>query len=235
MLSEVVQPYGEEYRTTGGEVFGLRESSMRSYAPFNGLVLYAFIRHFRPRKVVEVGSGMSTRIMSRAFAQNARDGLQGDYVVIDPYVSAELKRSCEGTTQFIDRPIEEMPTDRFLELGENDVLFVDSSHTVRVFGDVNYLFLTLFPQLQPGVLVHVHDIFFPRDYLPHHFLGGKQKQIWQEQYLLQAFLMFNEAFRVELCASYLHLKHLQELSAVFPWYHKDRCPSSFWMRRIAAT
>jgi hypothetical protein len=231
-LIDIVRPYEEEYRNVGGDLFGLDEGSRRSYAPFNGLVLYAFIRHYHPRKVIEVGSGMSTRIISLAFEQNARGGNSGKYVVIDPYVSTALRRECEGVSDFIDRPIEDIPVGMFREMGENDILFVDSSHTVRIFGDVNYLFLTVFPQVRPGVLIHIHDIFFPRDYLPHHFFAIKQKQIWQEQYLLQAFLMYNKSFQVELCASFLHLKYTEDLCATFSWYHRDRCPSSFWMRRM---
>ena len=134
-------------------------------------------------------------------------------------------------TNLIVSKVENVPIDVFLQLKENDILFIDSSHTVKIFGDVNYLFLNVIPQINPGVVIHVHDIFFPFDYLPHHFLRSRTKQIWQEQYLLHAFLMFNSEYEVLFSSGYLHSKYLKELKDLFPWYHTDRFPSSFWMRR----
>jgi hypothetical protein len=77
----------------------------------------------------------------------------------------------------------------------------------------------------------VHDVFLPLDYLPHHFFRRRGRQVWQEQYLLHAFLIFNSEFRVLLGWSYLHLRHQDRIRELFPWYHTDRWPSSFWMQR----
>lgn len=131
----------------------------------------------------------------------------------------------------IDKKVEDVSVDLFKELGKNDILFIDSSHVVKIFGDVNYLYLTILPQLSPGVIVHIHDIFFPVDYLPHHFFNTGLKTFWQEQYLLHAFLLFNNEFEVLYGASYMHYKHKDMLLELFPWYHINRWPSSFWMRR----
>lgn len=230
-LLEVVKAYEEEYRKAGGDVFGLEEERMLFFAPFNALTLYAFIRHYKPRRMIEVGSGLSTRISAAAFLANRAEGRPGDLLAVDPHPSEDLKRGFPGLTRTIARRVEDLPPEQFLALEENDLLFIDSSHAVKIFGDVNYLYLTVLPQLKPGVIVHVHDIFFPRDYLPHHFFQTRIKQIWQEQYLLQAFLMFNREFRVMLCSSWLHFKARDRLKDLFSWYHPDRCPSSFWMRR----
>ncbi len=231
LAETLLQPYEEEYQKAGRGRFGLEEKQMPSFAPFNGLTLYALIRHYQPKKMIEVGSGMSTRISAAAFAANRREGKPGEFFAVEPYPSEELKRGIEGLTRIIAKKVEELPLEEFLSLGENDILFIDSSHAVKIFGDVNYLYLTVLPQLKPGVIIHIHDIFFPRDYLPHHFLQPRIKQIWQEQYLLQAFLMFNLEFKVMLCSSYLHFTGLERLKRRFAWYHPDRCPSSFWMRR----
>jgi predicted O-methyltransferase YrrM len=230
-MTTVAKPFEEEYQRVGGKEFGVDARSMSSFAPANGLVLYSIIRHFRPRRMIEVGSGMSTRIAAAAFQENAREGSAGRYTVIDPYPSAQVRRGIPGVSDVVLEKVEETSPDPFLQLDANDILFIDSSHAVKVFGDVNHLFLTIVPQLRPGVLIHVHDIFFPRDYLPHHFIGRSAPQIWQEQYLLHAFLMFNEEFEVLLASSYLHFRYLDELKQLFSWYHPQRCPSSFWMRR----
>lgn len=231
LLEDVIKPREEEYGRSGQGFFGLEQERMPSYAPANALALFAFIRHFRPRRMIEVGSGLSTRISAAAFSRNAKEGRPGNFTAIELYPSADLDKGYEGLTRLLRCAVEKCPLDLFRELDDGDILFIDSSHTVRAGGDVNHLFLRVLPLLKPGVIVHVHDIFFPREYLPHHYFSKGIKQFWQEQYLLHAFLMFNSEFEVLLCSSQLHFNRLQELKALFPWYHENRCPSSFWMRR----
>ncbi len=231
LLDKLGKAWEADYKLAGGDSFGLDERKMPSFAPANALALYALIRELRPKRMIEVGSGMSTRISAAAFRDNAKAGKPGVFTAIEPYPSAALKAGYDGLSQLVVTKVEDVPLERFQELGENDILFIDSSHTVRIGGDVNYLFFRILPLLKPGVIIHVHDIFFPREYLPHHFFNSGVKQIWQEQYLLHSFLMFNSEFEVLLCSSYLHFKRLQDLKNLFPWYHENRCPSSFWMRR----
>jgi len=231
-LKKIVAPFEEEYVRSGYGRFGLEVDQMTSFAPLNALTLYAIIRHFKPKRMIEVGSGKSTEVSAAAFIENEHEGGAGEFVAIEPYPSAQLERGYEGLANLIKKKVEEVRVELFLELGENDILFIDSSHAVKIFGDVNFLYLTVLPQLKPGVIVHIHDIFFPHDYLPQHFFG-KHKNIWQEQYLLHAFLVFNREYRILLSCSYVHYKYLDELSSLFPWYHAERCPSSFWMRRGA--
>jgi hypothetical protein len=231
LLKTIVLSYEREYLAVNGGQFGVDEKAMPSYAPINALTLYAIVRHFQPKLIIEVGSGVSTRVSACALVENHKRGAAGRLIAIEPYPSAELRGGFEGFSQLIPSKVEDVPSAVFTELEANDILFIDSSHTVKIFGDVNYLFLNVIPQLQKGVLIHVHDIFFPMDYLPHHFFTKGNKQFWQEQYLLHAFLMFNREFQVLLSNSYLHKKYPRELRDVFPWYHTERCPSSFWMVR----
>lgn len=232
-LRHVVKSYEAEYIKVGiNSQFGIDASQMPTFAPLNALVLYAIIRHYKPKRMIEVGSGTSTKISAVAFKQNSFEGVFGEFTAIEPYPSHELKKGYEGLKTLIQKRVEDVPIKVFQTLRENDILFIDSSHTVKIFGDVNFLFLTVLPRLQPGVIIHIHDIFFPFDYLPHHFFNKGAKQIWQEQYLLHAFLMFNKEFRVLLCSSYIHFKYKDRLREIFPWYHFDRCPSSFLMQRV---
>jgi predicted O-methyltransferase YrrM len=234
LLETVVKPWEAEYRRAAGGEFGLDAERMPSFAPINALVLYALIRHLKPSRMVEVGSGTSTAVAAAAFRANREDGVPGSLITIDPHASSRLRVGIDGVTQIVPTPVEEVDLDLFRSLDDGDIVFIDSTHTVRIFGDVNHLYLTVLPQLRPGVVVHVHDIFFPVEYRPHHFFRRGMKQIWQEQYLLHAFLLFNSAFRVLLCNSYVHLKHRPALTELFPWYHAARWPSSFWMRRVSA-
>lgn len=233
-VERCIQPWDVEYRAAGSTHFGTDESSMTSYAPANALALYAVIREFRPSRMIEVGSGMSSHVAAAAFKANAALGAPGSYTVIDPYAGAAV-RGLRPEVTLVEQKVEDIGVDPFLTLRDGDVLFIDSSHTVKAFGDVNFLFLEVIPRLNPGVIIHVHDIFFPREYLPHHFFSPHVKQIWQEQYLLHAFLLFNREFDVLVSLSYLHFEAQERLTQMFPWYHSARCPSSFWMRRIPAS
>jgi hypothetical protein len=118
--------------------------------------------------------------------------------------------------------------DFFSKLESGDILFIDSSHSVKIGGDVNYLFLEVLPRLKPGVIVHVHDIRFPLDYDRQWVLG--EFRFWAEQYLLQAFLSFNSEFEVLMGNSYLAHYYMEDFKAIFtnsPWWGGG----SFWMRR----
>jgi hypothetical protein len=108
------------------------------------------------------------------------------------------------------------------------VLFIDSSHVVKCQSDVNWLFFEVLPRLRPGVLVHVHDIYLPREY-PKEWLT-EQLHFWNEQYLLQAFLMFNASFEVLFANTWMQHAHPDAMLAAFPRAH-GYLSGSFWMRR----
>jgi len=111
-----------------------------------------------------------------------------------------------------------------------DILFIDSSHVLKVGGDVQYEYLEILPRLKRGVVVHVHDIFLPGEY-PNEWVR-EEHVFWNEQYLLQAFLSFNDSFEVLWAGSFMHRKHPEKLAECFPGYHPASChPGSFWMRK----
>jgi SAM-dependent methyltransferase len=191
----------------------------------DALACYCMIRHFRPRRVVEVGSGFSTRLLAEAALRNGDTAV----VAIDPNAAEALSRGFPGLTEVQKRPVEELALSFFEQLEADDVLFIDSSHVSRIGGDVNFLFLEVIPRLRPGVLVHVHDIFLPAEY-PQEWVVEKSR-FWTEQYLLQAFLEFNSAWEVLLANSYLGQEHREAMRATFPnagWWGGG----SFWMRRV---
>jgi predicted O-methyltransferase YrrM len=196
-----------------------------SFGPVDAELLYATLRDVRPRRVIEVGTGNSTRVIALALARNAQDdGSPAEFLTIDP-------AQPPVATRHITARVEALPLDTFSSLASGDVLFIDSPHVVTLGGAVSYLFLEVIPRVAPGVWVHVHDIFLPASY-PKDWVT-RDYRFYTEQLLLQAFLAFNATFQVELMASYLHLAHPAELSAAIPSYDARRdVPGSFWMRRV---
>jgi len=190
----------------------------------DALVLYCMLRHLQPRRVIEVGSGFSTRLAAQAAVLNGST----EIVCIEPFPDDGLQKGFPGLAKLIPSRVEELSLDVFAELREHDVLFIDSSHVVRTGGDVNFLFLEVLPRLRPGVVVHVHDIFLPGEYRRDWVVDGLR--FWNEQYLLQAFLTFNTAFSVLLANNYLSARHPEALRKTFPtspWWGGG----SFWMQR----
>jgi hypothetical protein len=195
--------------------------------PFRGvdaLAAYCMVRHFQPRLIIEVGSGFSSLALGQAAAKNKNSAL----ICIDPFPSDFLRNGFPGLRSSIEKKIQDIDLEFFSQLQSGDILFIDSSHTVKIGGDVNYLFLEVLPRLKPGVIVHVHDIFLPFEYRRDWVLD--EFRFWNEQYLLQAFLTFNSEFEVLLANSYLNHYHREDLRAAF-----SNLPSwaggSFWMRR----
>jgi hypothetical protein len=178
--------------------------------------LFAIVRHYRPKRVVEIGSGYSTRMIEAALGQNGT----GELITIEPHPT----RMESPPTYPME--VQDVPRHVFEELDQNDILFIDSSHVLRAGGDVHYEYLELLPRLNIGVLVHVHDVFLPDDY-PREWLIEKRR-FWTEQYVLQAFLALNRDFEV-LWSSHMLANRLTE---ILPGASPG---GSFWIRRNSRT
>lgn len=193
---------------------------------------HVIIRHFKPKLVLEIGSGMSSRVIRQALAQNAQSGDSGRHLVIDPYPSEFIES--RFATDIVKTRVELLPQDFFERLQANDILFIDSGHSVRIGGDVNYLYLEILPRLAPGVMIHVHDINLPYEYPRVYAVNESFRQFWTEQYLLQSFLSFNSEFEILLAMAFLYTDHYDVFCRAFPAYDQTvhrLTPSSFWLRR----
>jgi len=190
----------------------------------DALSYYSMIRLFKPRRIVEVGSGWSTKIAAAAALANKKTEL----VIIEPFPQPILQKGFPGLTKVTKKRVQDIPLTFFDSLNGNDMLFIDSSHTVKTGGDVNYLLLEVIPRLQKGVFVHVHDIFFPYDYPKKWVLD--EHRFWAEQYLLQAFLSFNDSFEVVYCSSYMADNFPAKVKKAFPG-RKTIKGGSIWIRR----
>jgi len=194
--------------------------------------LYNVIRFFKPRRLIEIGSGQSTLLAVLALEANRRSNLESacEHICIEPYETAWLE---ELNVKVIREPVELVDKQLFRSLTADDILFIDSSHMIRPQGDVLFEYLEILPTLNPGVLVHVHDIFSPRDY-PEDWVS-RRVRLWNEQYLLEAFLSFNEAFKIIGALNFLKHHYPDELASCCPILSEQmnsREPGSFWMRRV---
>jgi hypothetical protein len=201
-------------------------------------VTHCMVRHFQPRHVIEVGSGNSSLVLAAALRANGAEGqnTEQEYVVVDPYPRRNIEKGLPGLTGLNQQPVETLSPEFFDRLGANDILFIDSSHTVRIAGDVNFLILEVLPRLAPGVLVHFHDIDLPREYPKTYITNPRFRVLWTETYLLQAFLSCNSQFELLLAMSYLMHDRPTVFQRAFPHYDPVQhrlYSSSFWIRRRA--
>jgi predicted O-methyltransferase YrrM len=198
--------------------------------PVSGEVLYCIIRHFKPKKIFEIGSGYSTYLSAQALLKNKEDGHKGELVAFEPYPNEILKAGFPGLSALVVKKIQDVPLKEFSKLGKNDLLFIDSTHVLKIGSDVQYEYLEILPRLNKGVIVHLHDIFLPAEYPKD--LVVKYYKFWTEQYLLQAFLSFNSSFEVLWASSFMHLNHPDKLKKAFSSYKSSRWPSSFYLKKI---
>jgi len=209
----------------------------RTFGPVDAGLLHHVVRHLQPRRIVEVGCGMSTLVIRRALE---RRGEPCDHVCIEPFEQPWLE---ELPVRVIREPIERMdPVPLAGSLGAGDLLFVDSSHVVKPQGDVLFVFQELLPRLAPGVVVHFHDIFTPRDYPSSWVLEARV--LWAEQYLLESLLCDNPGWQVILSANMPAEEHHEALAEALPILRTHPkgilpglspvFPNSFYIRRTGA-
>ncbi len=188
-------------------------------------MLFCLLRHLRPRRLIEIGSGFSTLLA----ADVNRTWLAGtiDITCIDPHPHPAVQPGLPGLGRLVANRVEDVPLDLFARLAAGDVLFIDSSHVVKTGSDAYRLYLEILPRLARGVVIHSHDIFLPFEYPQ--FWVLEEERAWNEQYLLHALLMHSRGLRV-LFSSYCVYKLFPErMAAVFGRPMKG---GSFWMEKL---
>lgn len=189
---------------------------------------YLLIRDKKPKRIIEIGSGFSTKLSLLALEQNKKEGFEGELTCIEPFEMPFLDQ-VEGIT-VIRKQVETLPISLFESLLVNDILFIDSSHIIRPGDDLLFIYFQILPILQKGVLIHIHDIFTPRHY-PQEWLTKKMR-FWNEQYLLEAFLYNNEGFKIIFAANHLVKTDFEAAKKVLIHLKADSEPSSFWMEKL---
>jgi predicted O-methyltransferase YrrM len=151
------------------------------FPPLDGMVLTQMLRSADPARFVEIGSGVSTKFARRAVALY---GLRTKLISIDPQPRNKVDALCD---QVLRKPLEDCAVQMFETLNPGDILFLDSSHRSFQGSDVTVFFLDILPRLRPGVIVQIHDIYLPDDYI-----SGHVGRLWNEQYLLATALLFGQ-------------------------------------------
>lgn len=204
------------------------------YMAVDGHLYYGLVRHLKPRRIIETGCGMSTLLCSTALARNEREGATAcNYTCIEPYPQPYLSQNpVMKVTEFRKEKIQKTPYSLFEELGEGDILFIDTTHALRMGGDVQAIYCEILPRLKPGVHVHIHDISLPRQY-PRVY-HEKNLYFWNEQYLLQAYLTNNSKVQIEWAGNWLRLQDENRFDRAFPEfqimrkYFPQSEPTAFW-------
>jgi len=202
----------------------------QSFGHHDAIALYAMIREHRPGKIIEVGSGLSSAVILDTNQLFLNDTIACTF--IEPYPDQLNKVLKAGDLQkhsFIRKLVQDVPLDLFESLSANDILFIDSSHVVKIGSDISHLIFTVLPRLKPGVIVHFHDIPWPFEYSREWIVEGRA---WNEAYFLRAFLSYNNAFKVLYANTFMCYFHENEIRAKMP-----RCleniGGSFWIRKCA--
>lgn len=236
LMDRLLPPFLEEFRTR----FPIHRTALTTgfylinggYMAVNAHVYYGLIRHHQPRQIIEIGNGNSTLLALDAAESNRAAGRDTRLISIDPYPWDIFRGGVPGLESIVKR-VQDVPLELFGELADGDILFINSSHVIRSGNDVQYEYLEILPRLKPGVMVHIHNVSLP---LPYPKFYYDHQLYWNEQYLLQAFLAFNQNFEVIWPGNYLMLTYPDKMNATFPEIatmretYPSSEPTAFWMR-----
>lgn len=216
----MMAPYLPRLREFASRVEGDRDRPRfdQTWLPgLDGACAYALTRELKPERILEIGSGHSTRFMARAMADG---GLSTELTSIDPQPRRGIDHLC---SREIRATVDTLPQDTFSRLRANDILFVDGSHIAMPGTDVDTLVNQVLPTLAPGVWVHIHDIFLPHGY----------PEVWKwrnynEQTVVAALLAGGDRFRVRFASAYVRRYMASELTG-FPVPPEESFETSLWL------
>ena len=229
-LFEAFRAYYDEIPFTAEKKEGLRfyfENPFYSYS--DAIFLYCMIRHFKPRRMVEVGCGFSSALTLDTNDLFLDGAIECTFIDSNPASLHSLLKPGDATSiRIISDIVQSVPLSTFDALSDGDILFVDSSHVSKAGSDLNHLMFNVLPRLARGVLVHFHDVFFPLEY-PRDIVY--QGIAWNEAYLLRAFLQYNSAFEVVFFNTYLETLYPRRIYGAMPLCARNS-GGSIWLRRL---
>lgn len=239
LLGELADRWEPEFSTTAGDYLA---NTQRGFGPgypeFDARTLYYFLREHKPSAYLEIGSGLSTYYASLAAKRNAEDGSPLNISCVEPYPFDALRTLPDF--ELIEGFVQDVPVERFEALQAGDVLFIDSSHALKIDSDVAFLFLEVLPRIKPGVFVHIHDVHFPYNtpYPADTWLFGERWPVyWNEAMVVQTFLAFNTAFEVLLSVPMIRHDDESFLIDRYDDYvavaDNINPPSSLWLQRVS--
>jgi|WetSurMetagenome_2_1015567.scaffolds.fasta_scaffold176992_1 hypothetical protein len=202
--------------------------------PFFGygdaIILYSMMRHFKPHRIIEVGSGFSSAAMLDTndlfFSKKIA------FTFVEPFperLYSFLSEEDKKQHEIIIDALQNVPLERFAALDAKDILFIDSSHVAKIGSDVVHILTNILPRLNKGVIIHFHDVFWPFEY-PEEWI--REGRAWNENYILKAFLQFNGKFKVLFFCSYLALHHKRVVEQYLPLFSKMP-GGSLWIEKTS--
>jgi predicted O-methyltransferase YrrM len=235
---EALSAYFSEYPFEANKSQDLRYYFQNDYyAVGDGLILYGMLRHLKPKKVIEIGSGFSSALTLDVNQKFLEHSIACCF--IEPYperLYELLSEEDKAGVEIIERNLQAIPLEKFQELEAGDILFIDSTHVSKTGSDVNYLLFEILPALKEGVYIHIHDIFYPFEYPKEWVYQGRA---WNEAYTLRAFLQYNTAFKVVFYGDFINNFYQEKLHEVerLPLVLKNTnlFMGNIWLRKSAAT
>lgn len=207
-----------------------------SYA--DAIILFCIMRHFEPQNMIEIGSGYSSALMLDTNEKFFDNRIHLSFIEPHPERLHSLIKAKDSINhEIINSCAQDVDVVFFKKLKTNDVLFVDSSHVSKAGSDLNYILFEILPQLNSGVLIHFHDIFYPFEYPKDWILNGRA---WNECYLLRAFLQCNNRYEVLLFNTFLEQFHKEWIQQNMPVFLQKTCLpnslikecSSLWLKKV---
>lgn len=201
----------------------------QSFAYTDAIILYCMIRHSKPKRIVEIGSGFSSCVMLDTNDYFC-DG-KIDITFIEPFpgvLRSLITESKTGNDSIIEKKLQDVDIEIFQSLESGDILFIDSTHVSKLQSDVNRIIFEILPHLKTGVLIHFHDILWPFDYPD---IWIKEGKAWNEAYILRAFLEYNKNFEIIYFSSYMASRHAS-------WFHENmplclkNTGGNIWLRKV---
>ncbi len=199
-----------------------------AYSYSDAILLHCMIRHLKPKRIIEVGSGFSSCMTLDTNELFFGGSITTTY--IEPYpelLMSLIKDIDKSALKIIPTRLQDVDLREFEALQANDILFIDSTHVSKINSDVNRIFFDILPRLSSGVHIHFHDIFYPFEYPKDWVYEGRA---WNEMYLLRAFLQYNSAFRVVLMNTYMEHFHEPLFQEKMPLCLKNT-GGSIWIRK----
>jgi len=229
-LLENIIPFIKEFPYLPAKTDGYRYYyNNPMFKQMDGLILYSMLRYFKPNMVIEIGSGFSSAICldvnNRYFNNNIK------LTFIEPFpdrLYSLLNSSDSDSIEIIVNKVQNVSLEKYKSLQEGDIFFLDTSHILKTGSDISFWLFNILPRLKKGVIIHIHDIFYPFEY-PQKWI--EEQKCYNEIYFVRSFLMNNDEFEILLFNSWVSCKHHEWLKANAPFCLGSE-GSSFWLRKI---
>jgi len=200
----------------------------KTFTDFDAAVLYGMIRRIKPKRYIELGCGFSSLISSRALRRNHEDGTVCEAIYSDPQPRVDLQGKLTYG-RLLQKRVQEIPMEMFGQLREGDILFIDTSHVLKIQSDVEHELLRILPSLASGVWIHIHDIWTPYDY-PNEWIFRPLRLSCNEQYAVECLLSGGNRYQVEIPLHLLFREHREAMLRFFPRGREQA--QSIWLRKM---